>query len=795
MLSDSFKAYVNQVIKYRYTTIFLVLLATVFLASNLMDLKIDMDQNTWIPQSHEYVQATKKLEEVFGGRNVLIVSVVPKSGDIYQPEVLAIVDDLQRKIEAMPEAIRHNILSIAAKKVKDIRGNGDELVVERVMETVPRTEQEMAALKARIDNNPIYINSLVSPDGKAAAIIADFKIDPAKPTYTVIKNKLDDIVAGYDSDLVDIYMAGLPVDFAWFEHHMMKMPLFFGAAMLLIMIIQYISFRSFQGMILPIVTAILSVLWSLGFMGLIGVHMDGMNTTTPILIMAVAAGHAIQILKRYYEEYEKLHRNSTYHGMNARDISRLAIVESIARVGPVMFIAGLIAAISFFTLATYKVSVVKHFGVFAGAGIISILILEMTFVPALRALLPPPKMKSLETQKEDGVLTRALAYLAEKISGGQAVYVIAISLAVLGVISLGAIRLEIDNSLKNYSEPSSIVRIHDSAINERFGGTNTIYFLVEGPEGALKEPAVLNGIAKLQEFLNQQEEVGKTQSIADLVKRINYSMNGDSDAYLSIPGTRDLIAQYLFLYSLSGSPQDFDSYVNSDYSSAAIWVFLKTDSTNYVKSIDNQVSNIIETHFPADVTVRMGGSLPQTIAGNDALTVGKLKNVAQMAIVVFVLSTLILKSFVGGIFVTLPLLVVVTANFGIMGWFGVPLDMGTMTTAAMAIGIGADYELYLLFRFREEISRTGDLRQATHNSLTTSGKAIIYVALSIAAGYSLLLTSGFAFYSRLGIMVMATMFVSAFTAIIFLRAMTVIFRPRFMFVDYKQPISERVAQA
>ena len=188
MLSDSFKAYVNQVIKYRYTTIFLVLLATVFLASNLMDLKIDMDQNTWIPQSHEYVQATKKLEEVFGGRNVLIVSVVPKSGDIYQPEVLAIVDDLQRKIEAMPEAIRHNILSIAAKKVKDIRGNGDELVVERVMETVPRTEQEMAALKARIDNNPIYINSLVSSDGKAAAIIADFKIDPTKPTYTVIKN-------------------------------------------------------------------------------------------------------------------------------------------------------------------------------------------------------------------------------------------------------------------------------------------------------------------------------------------------------------------------------------------------------------------------------------------------------------------------------------------------------------------------------------------------------------------------------------------------------------------------------
>jgi predicted RND superfamily exporter protein len=136
---------------------------------------------------------------------------------------------------------------------------------------------------------------------------------------------------------------------------------------------------------------------------------------------------------------------------------------------------------------------------------------------------------------------------------------------------------------------------------------------------------------------------------------------------------------------------------------------------------------------------------------------------------------------IGGIFVTLPLAIVVFANFGVMGWLGIPLDMGTMTTAAMAIGIGADYELYLLFRFKEELTRTTDSYTATYRSLVTSGKAVIYVAISIAAGYSFLLTSGFAFYTRLAVMVIATMMVSAFVAVIFLRAMTMVFKPNFIY--------------
>ena len=111
----------------------------------------------------------------------------------------------------------------------------------------------------------------------------------------------------------------------------------------------------------------------------------------------------------------------------------------------------------------------------------------------------------------------------------------------------------------------------------------------------------------------------------------------------------------------------------------------------------------------------------------------------------------------------------------------------------MAIGIGADYEIYLLFRFREELARSGNVLTATQNSMLTSGKAILFVALSIISGYAVLQTSSFAFYNQLSNMVTATMAVSAFFALFFLRALMMIFKPRFIFGDQRDTLFAQAA--
>jgi predicted RND superfamily exporter protein len=187
----------------------------------------------------------------------------------------------------------------------------------------------------------------------------------------------------------------------------------------------------------------------------------------------------------------------------------------------------------------------------------------------------------------------------------------------------------------------------------------------------------------------------------------------------------------------------------------------------------------------------MGGSLAQVIALNDVIVKDKLRNMAQMALVVFLLGSLVFRSLTGGLFVVIPLFAVMATNFGLLGWLGTPLDITAMSAAAMAIGIGADYEIYLLFRFREELRRTGSVRQATRTSLLTSGKAIVFVALSVLGGYAVLQVSTFAFYNTLSNLVAATMFISAFIALFFLRALMMMFKPRFIFGDTPEKFFEK----
>ena len=114
---------------------------------------------------------------------------------------------------------------------------------------------------------------------------------------------------------------------------------------------------------------------------------------------------------------------------------------------------------------------------------------------------------------------------------------------------------------------------------------------------------------------------------------------------------------------------------------------------------------------------------------------GKTINLIQISLLVVVITSLLLRSLAGGLLVLLPLATAALVNLGLMGWTGILLSMGTAAISAMAVGIGADYAVYFIFRVREEFQRTGDLREATATALTTSGKAIAYVASAVAGGY------------------------------------------------------------
>src|SRR5687767_10071542 len=192
--SKVFRPYARWIVTHRLVVVAAILLVTGFLASRLGSLQVDSNPDLWAPQTHAYVETTNQLEELFGGRNLTVIGVVPKRGDIYQPKVLEKIKRIQDQLELVPHAVRHNILSLAARKVKEVRGGADGMEVRPMMETVPRTAAEIERLRAAVASMPIYINALVSPDGRAATVVADFKQDERSPNFIVLNERLHQIV-------------------------------------------------------------------------------------------------------------------------------------------------------------------------------------------------------------------------------------------------------------------------------------------------------------------------------------------------------------------------------------------------------------------------------------------------------------------------------------------------------------------------------------------------------------------------------------------------------------------------
>jgi predicted RND superfamily exporter protein len=276
-----------------------------------------------------------------------------------------------------------------------------------------------------------------------------------------------------------------------------------------------------------------------------------------------------------------------------------------------------------------------------------------------------------------------------------------------------------------------------------------------------RRPAVLEGIAEIQRFLERQPGVGRTLSIADFVARMNQAMHGDDLAEHRIPPSRELVAQYLLLYSMSGSPTDLDSWMDGTQQSAVVPVFLHTDSTASVERIIRAVQAYAPTRLGDKAALRIGGGTAQAAALNEVIVEGKIRNIVQIALAVLVVSAIAFRSLWGGLLVLVPLTLAVIANFGLMGLAGIPLNIATATISAMAVGIGADYAIYLLFRIREEIAKGAPSGEAVRHAIETAGKAILFVASAVAGGYAVLLFSwGFWVHIHYALLIGAAMLVS-----------------------------------
>jgi hydrophobe/amphiphile efflux-3 (HAE3) family protein len=778
------ESYVRFIVRHRLVVLIAVLLVTGLLATQLPHVRLEIRQRALAPQSHPYVQVHNRIADIFGGETTLIIGVIARHGDIFTPPILEKIVRITRVVGQLPDAVANNVLSIAAERVKFIKGTADGMEVRPLMAEAPHDAAAIAQLKEEVFSDKLYKGTLVAADGSAALIVVDFN---GKLADKAIVAEVESAVAGERDADADVVLGGAPMIRAAAERYTAMMAILFPIAVMVIGLVHYEAFRTLQAMFLPLATALLSVVWSLGIMGWLRQPMDTWSAVTPVVILAIAAGHAVQILKRYYEEFAQV------------GDSELAVIRSVTAVGPVMLTAGLIASAGFASLVAFGVSSVRVFGLLLACGIVSALIIEMTFTPACRAMLPAPRGREVAREKEGWILKTGLEWIAALVVR-QPQMVLLVSSGIVVLFFIGALSLKVDNSFKGWFPASSPVRQADALLNQHLAGTSTLTILVEGEkEGDIEDPGVLRAMSDVEKFLEERQGIGAATSIADYVKRMHRAMNNDDAAYYAIPDSKPLIAQYLFLYSLSG-PNDFTSIIDSSHRLAVIHAYAKTDDAEFGRELFNDLGAFVRQRFrglPAQVHLAGGGLGVQT-AMNEVIVREKIWNVVQVTAIIFLLSTLVLRSLVGGFIVLTPLAVAVVVNLGTMGWSHTWLSLATAAITSTAISIGADFAIYLIFRVREELRQGADLAAALRASLLTSGKAIFFVSSAVALGYLVLPLSGFGAWIHVGVLTALMMGVSALATLTIIPALIITTRPK-MFrtvpAGYTWPAATRMRAA
>jgi predicted RND superfamily exporter protein len=340
--------------------------------------------------------------------------------------------------------------------------------------------------------------------------------------------------------------------------------------------------------------------------------------------------------------------------------------------------------------------------------------------------------------------------------------VVAVALAVAALALLGTSQVWIDTSfLANFQEDSRVVKT-DNFVNEHFGGTSTLNVIFSSDTAdTFKLPEVLEVMDRLQSEVEAKPMVGDSFAITDYMKRMHQVMHADNPEYNRIPDSQEMIAQYLLLYEMSGDPDNLNQVVDYDYMNANLTFQLKSDSS----AVMEDIIEVIEPYAPRmaeyGVEIDYAGSGYKSLVFATLLLEGQIYSLLISFGIVALLLTLMFRNLWIGLAGTLPIAITAMVNFGTMGLLGIPLSSSTAIISGIAIGIGVDYAIHLIERYRSMRSSGLALREAAYETLGHTGRAIIYNAVAVMGGFAVLLVSVFPPNRQVGGLIALNMATSA----------------------------------
>ena len=745
---------------YPRTIIAGVILITVILGWRVFTLELDPGVRSMLPRDHEIVHSMEKVDELFSGSDIIIIAV--ESDSLFSYTTLQKLSTFQDSLESID--MIGKVTSIFTQK--HILPDDGGFEIEPLLVHIPVDSAGQSELISKLKQSGI-VGNLVSNDFNKLCFIGQITSSFAYDEFE-FRKRVFELVNRFSSP-ENFYVSSLPITRATVIEYMQRdlrvfIPIALGLGILLLMI----SFRSWTGVFLPFFVVGFSIIWTFGIMGWLDMPVAFIGTLIPIMLIAIANNYGIHIISHYYE-FSILDPEAT----------RGSILRKTIRIlGVPIFLAGLTTIISFLSLLFHVLPRVREMGLLISFGILVAFILSVLLIPAVLVLMPRPTY--LNKKDSFSGINKLL------VKSGRAFTRFRIPVLILlisgGVwLSMGINELKVDTNPDHYFPSDSRLRVANSKISDAFGGSTQMQILVEGDIFA---PETLHNIEKLTDHIKTRHKiVTKSYSIVDVIKKMHAGFNGNNPAYEVIPDDRDLISQYMFLYSITGGEDDFDLILDDMENPTFTQVFLrlKEVQTFAIAEIVEDTDQFINANFYDELPMELTGGAALLGVLTRMVLRGQLISLCFSIFMILLIMTLVFRSVTGGLLATLPMVASVIMMFGLMGYLDIPLNMTTSMLTGILVGVGVDYTVHFLWHLREHIKSGDSLDDAIATTLRISGKGILFNGLSVIIGFSALLFSVFVPVRIFGILVMGSISLCLFGALATLPALISLINPKFLY--------------
>jgi len=738
-----------------WTTIAIFSFITILFGLRFSGITVDADPENMLEADQPDRVFYDQTKKDFGINDLIVVGVVDEGG-IFRPESLQRIARATSEILKIEGVIIEDVISPST--TDNVKSSGGLLDVRPVLHEIPRSLEAATAIRQDIADNPFLDEKIASSDGTSIALYIPIE---RKDMSRRIAGEIEKILNRELLPEQTHYVAGLPVSEDTFGYEMfIQMAVVAPLAFMVILLIVYLMFRQVAFLVPVALTAMFSVIWAMGALIGMGFTVHIMSSMIPVFLMPIAILDDVHILSEFFDRYRVL------------GDKRQALREALRPLYKPMLYTSLTSAVGFASLAIADIPPVRVFGLFVAFGIIAAWLLALTIVPAVISLMDDEKLKHRLYNRQSKATSPLLDRLLRSIGGFS--YSHARMILVIGVLVFafgigGILQIQVNDNPVKWFKDNHPLRQADTAMNRLFGGTYMAYLVITGQDAeTIKQPEVVRYIDQVQQALEADPLIGKTSSVADIVKRINLVLHDNDPVFDAVPESSEAIGQFLFLFQSSGDPNDLDNFIDRDAARATIWIQMKGGDNQQMEAVTERLDRFIKSNPPpAGLTLRWSGLTYINKVWQDLMVTGMIKAVLGSFAVVFLLMVLAFRSVALGALAMVPLSAAIILTYGLVGWLGMDYNMPIAVTASLTLGLGIDFAIHFLQRFKEHVSEFGSLEAVNHYLFGEPARAIARNAIVITIGFLPLMVSSLSPYVTVG-MFFASLMLFATLATLFM---------------------------